>query len=162
MSRIATASIGTPVAFSRISCGASAMHGTHQLAKTLSSRGSPLPNVGARQRRACSGSIGGSANAGSGLPTIAERTMRSAGGNSPLATTASNSGERDERQPDQPALHAHASRSAARRSRRSRPTSDSAPPSAISTPPSQINVTNGFHHSRSCQRPCPSGWPSTV
>ena len=38
----------------------------------------------------------------------------------------------------------------------SRPISASTPPSAISTPPNQIKVTNGFHHRRSCQRPCSS------
>ena len=35
----AIASIGMPIVFSRIRCGASAMQGTHQLANTLSSRG---------------------------------------------------------------------------------------------------------------------------
>ena len=35
-----------------------------------------------------------------------------------------------------------------------RPISDRKPPNATSAPPSQIRVTNGFHHSRSCQRPC--------
>ena len=70
--------------------------------------------------------------------------------------------ERRERRPEQPALHATPSRSALRRSRRQRPISDKAPPRATSAPPSQISVTNGFHHSLSCQRPCVSGWPRTV
>src|SRR3546814_3225553 len=36
VSRTATPSIGTPIAFNRINCGDSAMQGMHQLAKTLS------------------------------------------------------------------------------------------------------------------------------
>ena len=36
------------------------------------------------------------------------------------------------------------------------------PPIATSTPPSQISVTNGFHHRRNCQRPCSSDFPSTT
>src|SRR5262249_25534195 len=39
VSLTATASIGTPIALSFISCGASALHGRHQLANTLSKRG---------------------------------------------------------------------------------------------------------------------------
>ena len=157
VSRIAIASIGTPAAFSRISCGASAMHGMHQLAKTLSSRGLPcrnaalarpgLPGTQRRQRERRAAACRPSPTAPS----------RSAGVNSPLATTREQQREHRQRQPEQPAASCpRLPHRAPRRSRRTRPSSDSAPPSAISAPPSQISVTNGFHHSRSCQRPCPS------
>ena len=45
---------------------------------------------------------------------------------------------------------------------RTRPMSDKRPPKATKPPPSQMKVTNGFHHSRSCHRPCPSCSPITV
>src|SRR5204863_4512237 len=68
--------------------------------------------------------------------------------------------EQAERHPQDQPPHASASRNLARRSRSSRPSSDRKPPKATIAPPSQIKVTIGFHHSRSCQRPCESVSPS--
>ena len=85
---------------------------------------------------------------------------------SPQPTTANSAGEQRPAAARAASASCRTPRSAVararRRSRRTRPSSDSAPPIATSAPPDQISVTNGFHHSRSCQRPCSSGWPSTV
>ena len=146
--------------FSSISSGASAMHGTHQLAKMLTRRGWPVAR---------------SAEARPGLPGMRGRKRE---GRAPACRSACErifvvgraaqppghrADERDQHEQRQEAQQRGscerllAADAAAARSRTSRPTSASRPPSAISTPPSQINVTNGFHHSRSCQRPC-SSW----
>ena len=42
----------------------------------------------------------------------------------------------------------------------SRPTSASSPPSAMMTPPSQIQVTKGFHQTMTCQRPSSPSSPT--
>ena len=43
-----------------------------------------------------------------------------------------------------------------------RPTIASTPPSAINKPPYQMKVTNGFHHTRNCQRPSGVWLPITA
>ena len=146
------ASIGTPRRLSSLSTGASAMHGTHQLAKILTSRGLPVARS-AEDRPRLPGSAGGRVNAGTGRPSAARgclsrraasrhATAADEGSRRPAAGRNEGRGSFDASAPDRCA-----------RSRTSRPISASKPPKATSAPPSQINVTNGFHHSRNCQRP---------
>ena len=107
------------------------------------------------------GMPGGRSKSGTGWPISCELDRRvppaRRGRRRRRRGRATNSAERHPE--DQPALHAGASSAWPRRSRRRRPTSASRPPKATSAPPSQIRVTNGFHHRRSCQRPCSSSSP---
>ena len=149
---------GRRAASSAISCGASARHGTHQLAKTLTRCGWPRRSDRRWRGRDGPATAGGRAKSGTRLADHAASGCSRLGRRVEAARRRCRRkiSEHGQRQPeDQPALHAGAScRAARRRSRRSRPISASRPPSATSAPPSQIRVTNGFHHRRSCQRPC--------
>ena len=66
-SRMAMASIATPRRLRSISTGASAAHGTHQLAKMLTSRGLPRGKVG-RGQAGLAGKRGGQREGGQLLP----------------------------------------------------------------------------------------------
>ena len=97
------------------------------------------------------------------MPSSFEDTVVSAGvasRHTRAATTSSNSASGAKRTARLMNI-ASAIRAGAARSHTC-PSNATAPPSAISAPPAQISVTNGFHHKRSCHAPDGSGLPITV
>ena len=146
------------------SCGASAMQGTHQLAKMLTRRGSPPAKVGAGQARPARRAPAAARIRAPACRSAASGSLRSAGASEPDRDHDQEDDEHGQRHPEDQRASCQrllerrraGARAAAGRSapagRRARP----------APPPSQIRVTNGFHHSRSCQRPCSSASPSTV
>ena len=163
-SRIAMPSIGTPAPLQ-----------LHQLRRLGDARHAPagedvdqarLPGreVG-RGKPGLAGNAGGKREGRHGLPTSCDGSPCRAGATGatppPRRTPARTiSGMK------RAAAHAHSSASRWRRRtprwRHAGRSARAGRPSAISTPPSQIRVTNGFHHRRSCQRPSRPGWPITV
>ena len=92
-------------ACSSLNTGASPMHGTHQLAKMLSSRGLPVARS-VELRPGLPGTIGASVNGGRVRSTNCDRTAGSAGLISRQAKVDTSHEQQDDRNEAQAAAHA--------------------------------------------------------